>query len=462
MKYNLYPDQEECVNAICNYKSKQPGIVLAPTGFGKSIVISAVAKKLGGGILVLHLSKELLKQNVEKFSHNKIEFSVYSASVNSREVGSITFATLKSIKNDVQALKDAGISTVLIDECDRNFATAEGSEFRKFIEELNPDRVIGLTATPWKTEVTPFGPKIKLLTECKDVYYKRFIFIGQIQSIIESGRWTPCEYLIHDFDDSGLKLNSISTDYTDESVQRVNEDLSINKAIAKEVKRCLEAGYKHILVFVDSTTNAEKFSKWLPNNSAYLHSSMYSKTRDEVVNKFKSGEINVLFNFGILSVGFDMPELEVIIMGRPTGSLSLYYQIYGRGVRKYEGKKSFLFSDFGGNVSRFGMIENLTMSFKDGNGYFLTSGDRVLSDTYLGTNVSIEEFFKPKKEKFIDLDKGFQIKHGKYSGKKVMAVPVFALKWMVNNVSPNNSYYEKLISECKKALLLKESLISKK
>lgn len=81
MIYKPYPDQEECIQAIVSYESKEPGVVMAPTSFGKSIVISEVAKRLGGGVLVLHLSKELLEQNIAKFSQNNIEFSVYSASV---------------------------------------------------------------------------------------------------------------------------------------------------------------------------------------------------------------------------------------------------------------------------------------------------------------------------------------------------------------------------------------------
>jgi len=59
-----------------------------------------------------------------------------------------------------------------------------------------------------------------------------------------------------------------------------------------------------------------------------------------------------------LTTGFDFPELDAIIMARPTNSLSLYYQIIGRGLRKAEGKENCLLIDLSGNVNKFGKIEN--------------------------------------------------------------------------------------------------------
>lgn len=462
MKYTLYPDQLECVDAICNYRLKDPGVVLAPTGFGKSLVIGEVAKRLGGGVLILHLSKELLKQNIAKFSKNNIPFSVYSASVNSRDIGSITFATLKSIKNSVEDFKAMGVHTVLIDECDRNFSTKTGSEFMSFISALNPHRVIGLSATPWKTEVTPFGPKIQLLVNSRDKYYRRFVYVSQIRSLIESDRWTPCKYKVYEFNSEGLKLNSNLTEFTDESIQFVNKEKSINKAIALEIKSLLNAGKKHILVFTDSAENAQTFAKWLPNNSVCLYSGMSQKDRDTNVNSFLSGEVEVMFNYGILSVGFDFPALQVIIFGRPTSSLSLYYQIWGRGCRKFEGKDSFLFIDFGGNVDRFGKVEDMSVKYTDKVGYILSSGDTVLSDVYVGTKQSIENYLLPEKQENVKMDPNFVIRHGRFSGKKVMSMPVYAIQWSLDNISPNSSYHESFLEECRKAIILKKRFINSK
>lgn len=328
----------------------------------------------------------------------------------------------------------------------------------RFITELKPKKVVGLTASPWTTEQTPFGPKVKLLTNIKNNYFKRFIYIAQIKTLIDMDRWTPCLYEVRDFDEKYLKLNSDLSNYTEESVLEANKINTVNKGIAVKVKELLANGYNHILVFVDSAENAEKFSTWL-EGSTFVSSDMGLNNRAESVNGFLSGKYKVMFNYGVLSVGFDFPDLQAIIMGRPTRSLRLYYQIWGRGVRKGN-KENFLFVDFCNNVERFGKVEDIQLLHHDKKGYFLSSKDLMLSDVYVGSKTSVNDWLEGNNVPILEsLDKSFKIRHGKYSGKGVMSCPVFYLNWVLKESIPSDEYNRKFIEECKKALRLKESFI---
>jgi len=76
-----------------------------------------------------------------------------------------------------------------------------------------------------------------------------------------------------------------------------------------------------------------------------------------------TGKIKVLVNSGVLTTGFDYPELDTVIMGRDTMSLALYYQIVGRSIRIHPNKKEAYIVDMCKNVDRFGKVEDLVIKF---------------------------------------------------------------------------------------------------
>ena len=80
--------------------------------------------------------------------------------------------------------------------------------------------------------------------------------------------------------------------------------------------------------------------------------------REWIIEKFKSGELKVIANAQVLTTGFDYPELDTIIMARPTKSLALYYQCVGRAIRPFKGKDGWII-DLCGNYKRFGKVSDL-------------------------------------------------------------------------------------------------------
>jgi len=272
----LYPHQQQCEDACMEYlrgPSNKPVICVGPTSFGKSIVISSVAKKWGKPVIVLQPSKELLEQNLGKLYLLGGTATVFSASMGVKEISDFTYATLGSVKNLAKELKALGVETVMIDEADRGYPPEPGSKpgvrpvvppsmFMKFIQELQPKKVIGFTATPFLLRTNMEGSQLRMITRLRPGYFKEFIHITQIQELTSKGYWSKLEYNMHEFDESGLVLNSSGSDFSDASVKNAIEVQNINKAICLRLKNLIKQGKRRVLVFVDSLENARKMTDW--------------------------------------------------------------------------------------------------------------------------------------------------------------------------------------------------------
>jgi superfamily II DNA or RNA helicase len=85
--------------------------------------------------------------------------------------------------------------------------------------------------------------------------------------------------------------------------------------------------------------------------------SMKGAERDNIMNRFQSGETRVLCSVDMITTGFDFPALDCIVCLRPTLSSSLWVQIQGRGTRLHDSKKNCLVLDFVGNLQRLGGVD---------------------------------------------------------------------------------------------------------
>jgi len=87
-------------------------------------------------------------------------------------------------------------------------------------------------------------------------------------------------------------------------------------------------------------------------------------------------------NVGVLTTGFDYPELDTIVLARPTMSLGLYYQMVGRGIRPHKNKPAGWVVDLCGNVKRFGKVEDLRLTEPKPKLYQIESNGKTLTNVY--------------------------------------------------------------------------------
>ena len=146
----LRPNQIEPVKkgvAFFKQKKVDPSIIVAPTAFGKSIVIAQIAKEVDERMLVIQPSKELLEQNYNKFVNLGGVASIYSAAMGEKQIGNVTYATIGSIVNIAHKFKQMGITKVIIDECDR-FPREPNGMLRRFLKGAGITHTLGVTAIP--------------------------------------------------------------------------------------------------------------------------------------------------------------------------------------------------------------------------------------------------------------------------------------------------------------------------
>lgn len=389
--YKLRDYQSESVAKgleLLNSSKSRRELLVLPTAAGKSIVIAEIAKQLNEPIVVLQPSKELLEQNFKKFIDVGGEATIYSASAGVKEISKITFATIGSIKKAVNELKSLNVKKIIIDEA--HIGVKSGSQLRAFLKDLGVINTLGLTATPYILASSMSGAELKMLTKVKGKLFTDIAYVHQVKTMVDDNFWTPLEYRIVKQDDTFLKVNSSGSDYTEDSMKSFYENNDLQTQVVDNVEYCLEEGSKSILVFVPSISEAELLSTKL-EGSRYVSSLTPKKERDEIIEGFKNGHIKVVINVGILTTGFDYPELETIILARSTMSFSLYYQMIGRGVRIHKDKSKTVVIDLSENYKRFGKVEDFTVEFIKGYGWGLFNGEFLIS------NYPIEAKNRPRK-----------------------------------------------------------------
>lgn len=471
--------QKECVKAGLDYcnspaKTLAPAVIVAPTGAGKSLILSELANKMEGNTLVLQPSVELLKQNFEKSVILGGAPSIYSASLGMKDISKYTYATLGSVKKDIPLLKAAGVTNLIVDECHYKFSPEKGSEFDKFVKEMNFRRCIGFTATPFRLVsysqlMGDNYSQLNMLTRMKPRFFSKILKVVQIQEMIERGYWAPLVYERWSFDSSKLVLNTTGSEFTERSIIASIQANGVNNTIYKRLRELIKER-KSILVFLDSVESCIRLSEFFNNKvspvTAVVHAKTPAKKREKIINDFKEGKIQVLMNVQVLSVGFDHPGLDCIIMGKPTFSLAVLYQVYGRAVRVDPTgvKKDCLIIDAVDNTSRFGKIEDLAIENLNGYGWGVFNGDYLLTGIPMGKEVTKQEIVAVNQRKYgkstAPLATGIRATSpfagevmwfGKYEGRRFDAIPTEYFTYLVNNIDKTEKnlkiflYYEQAI-----------------
>ncbi len=379
---------------------KSPSIICGATACGKSIIIADIVSKINEPTLILQPSIELLKQNYCKSQLYNLPSTIYSSSLNKKDLSNIIYATIGSIKNRVYALKSIGIKHIIIDEA--HLWTRDGGQFIQLADELGIKSILGLTATPYYLTSNGETSEIKMMTDVS--IFKDIIYDISIQKMVNDRYWSNLEYDLHGFDESLLKINSRSGDYTEVSLQKASEKNSIPKQIIAQVEKRKKEGKKRILIFADSIKTAENIAYHIPYAkcvSTYLS----KQERKEIINDFnkEDNDTKVIVNYNILGTGFDCPKIDSIMIGRKTLSLANLYQWIGRGTRIHKDKECCVIDDYCNNIKSFGKIETIAlkrdMCFsleinKPKASWSLDINDRKISDTILNESMYGEKLIK--------------------------------------------------------------------
>ena len=377
--------QEDAVRAGLEFfrddRIAHNGLMILPTGSGKSLVIANIAKELDGPVLVFQPTKEILEQNHGKILAYGHKAAIYSASMNSKKIGKLTLATIGSAKNNLDAFRQ--FKNIIIDEC--HFVNPKRGMYCDFLRALG-GKVLGLTATPYRLVTDGYGGSIlKFQTRTRPRVFTKVIHITQNSDLFDQGFLANLEYYTENgFDSSQIRLNSTGADYDDRSVRRYYDRIGFVDRLNRIVFRCVGAGRRNILVFTRFIAESQALVDDLGGGAEIVTGKTPKNERAAIIDRFRSGRTRVVSNVGVLTVGFDFPELETIIIARPTMSLALYYQMIGRGVRIHPSKDSTWVIDVCDNHRKFGRVEDLQLVAPRPDLWHISSQGRQLTNIYYG------------------------------------------------------------------------------
>jgi superfamily II DNA or RNA helicase len=332
---------------------------------------------------------------------------------------------------------------VVAHNCHFGFPPDPDSMFMTFIKELNPKVVVGFTATPIRLiSRADRTAELVMLNRVKSAFFKNIIHVTQIQEIAPK-YWSDLLFTRYTYDNSFLKTNKSGTEYTEESIIASNELNFVNKRIYLDLKRRLINSKRSILVFVDSVENAYIFRQMFPSISDVVEGKTNKKDRTSIVKAFKNGNLKIVFNVGVFTTGFDYPELDCIIMGRPTRSFALWYQIAGRGTRQHEDKLLCEVIDMCDNTARHGDIRNVTFEEIDGIGWGMFNGGILMTGNDINKPLpSIEEAAEEGKRLELNTyirnsnKKNYTVmSFGTHRGTKVEDLETSYLNYMVDQIN---------------------------
>ncbi|QXP54429.1 DEAD/DEAH box helicase [Cellulophaga sp. HaHa_2_95] len=347
----LYDYQLEDLNTIFTFLNESDDNVnllyQLPTGGGKTVVFSEIARRFINErkkkVIVLTHRIELGAQTSRMLKTFGVKNKVINSSVKElvdQDEYMCFVAMVETLNNRLQEekveLNDIGL--VIIDEAHYN-------SFRKLFKYFENSIILGVTATP-------LSSNIKL--PMKD-NYKKLIIGESIQSLIDKNFLAKAEVYHKDVSLKTLKLG-VGGDYTVKSSDELYGNFSM---VSKLISTYEEIGKgKKTLIFNNGINTSryvfESFKK-AGYNIRHLDNKNTASERKDILKWFSETPDAILSSVSILTTGFDEPTVETIILNRATKSLTLYFQMIGRGSRILPNKDKFTVIDMGNNVARFGM-----------------------------------------------------------------------------------------------------------
>ena len=357
--FTLRPYQQKAVDNTIEYfkKSRDPAVIVLPTGAGKSLVVAELAKIARGRVLVLAHVKELVEQNYQKYISYDLEAGIYSAGLQKKESHQkVIFGSIQSVaRADKDFFEDFTI--LIIDECHRVNNEGE-TQYAQVIDRLksaNPGLcILGLTATPYRLGmgwIYEYSFKGEMKSQEKK-FFKHCLFELSLEYMIKNKYLTSPVKI--DLPVTSYDFSQISEQGRLYSVSEVEELLKQQKRLTPLIINNIidiTESYDRsgVMIFSSTVNHAKEILSYLPEGEAALITGDTDQSqRDQIIDEFKAKKYKYLVNVSVLTTGFDAPHVDVIAILRPTESVSLYQQIIGRGLRLHPGKTDCFILDYTG------------------------------------------------------------------------------------------------------------------
>jgi len=357
-----WPYQEEMLQQLTveRYRhNRWQNLVVAATGTGKTIVAALDYRRLNDpaeplpwkarrplSLLFIAHRQEILKQSRTAFRNVLRDGSFGELFVDGSRPSDWhhVFASIQSLSNlDVAALDPEKFDVVIVDE----FHHAAAPTYAKLLNHLRPKVLLGLTATPERTDGEPilqwFGGRIAVELRLWDA--------------LDRGLLSPFHYFgVHD----NVDLSRVAWRrgrYDERELENVytGNDARVAQILTQLQQKVGNVGQMRALGFCVGVHHAEFMARRFREAGIAAEAVLGttdSVARDQALQKLKSGAIQCLFAVDIFNEGVDVPQVDTVMFLRPTESALIFLQQLGRGLRRARDKQCLTVLDFIGNANR--------------------------------------------------------------------------------------------------------------
>ena len=318
-----------------------------PTGTGKTYLLTAVIDSFVSNnpmekVWIVAHRRELVSQINETVR----KFHSYSASNTSSLLSSVKAMSIQWLMRHYDEIEEEP-GMIVIDEAHHALAKT----YKEMWERFPKAKFLGLTATPCRLNGKGF-------TDLFDVLVQSW----SVPEFISKGRLATYDFVSIKSDGVTQRLiDSLQKRGADGDYQNKEMDMLLNKkpSIERLYQSLEEFGKdRKGIVYAINISHAQKITKLYQEHGVKtiaIDSKTPATERQQDIEAFKKGDIQVLVNVDIFSEGFDCPDVEFVQLARPTLSLAKYLQMVGRGLRVAKGKKNCVIIDNVGLYRVFGL-----------------------------------------------------------------------------------------------------------
>lgn len=330
-------------------EGRRAPLLVAPTGSGKTVMAAEIIRRSvthGWRVLFLAPRRELIDQAHDKLTAAGLEVSVVMAGDGRRnDFALVSVASVDTLH--ARRMPDGGYRVldpdlIVVDEA-HLFVTPLRAGL---LMHWPKARLVGLTATPARKDGRALG-----------MVFDELIEVASVAQLTTDGFLVPGRY----YSISDPDLTKVRTTAGEWNAKDLAEAMDRPQLVGDVVATWLaRAGSRRTVVFASSIAHSAGLANVFRAHGVaaeHVDANTPTSERAATFDRFRRGETQVLTNCTLASYGFDLPELDCVVLARPTKSLVLYLQMLGRGLRPAPRKERCLVLDHAGVVRRFGFAD---------------------------------------------------------------------------------------------------------
>jgi len=327
-------------------------LVQAPTGFGKSVlfskIIGAADEKKSETLFLVH-RRELVKQASRHMTNESVEHGIIMAGEVPNLAHHTQMASIQTLW--ARAVKKARINLPRSDLLVVDEAHHVGSKTYDHLLEFYEDSfLIGVTATPTRKNGKGLGNYFDCMILARD-------HGASVRQLMDAGFLAEASYMVPAIPNlEGIR--SRGGDWVEEELGEVMNDATLVGNLVHHYQEY--ALNRKMIAFSVNVAHSRAIVNMFNAAgiaAAHVDGKTHLEERDQIVADFGAGKYKILSNCEVFTEGVDMPDVDGVILARPTKSLRMYLQMAGRGLRPKSDGGDCLIMDHAGNVLRHGPVD---------------------------------------------------------------------------------------------------------